>query len=86
MNSSSPAPSERRQHHQIREVFASACALLAPVVAGNDNIKTVSSFAMAHMLAEHFPELSSAEIQIVIATVEKVHREERLHAILNKKG
>lgn len=77
---------ERRENHRVREIFAQACALLAPVVAANDNVKTVSNFAMAHMVQEHFPELTSAEVHIVILTVEKMHREERLQAILNKKG
>jgi hypothetical protein len=85
--STTPAPAtERRENHKIREVFAQACALLAPIVAGNDNVKTISNFAMAHMVQEHFPELTSAEVHIVILTVEKIHREERLQAILNKKG
>ena len=75
---------ERRQHNQVREVFVQACELLAPIVAGNDTIKTVSNFAMAHMVEQHFPELSPAEIHIVILTVEKMHREERLQAILKK--
>lgn len=86
MNTIPPATTERRENHRVREVFIQACKLLAPVVAGNDQVKTVSNFAMAHMLQEHFPELSSAEVHIVIATAEKVHREERLHALLNKKG
>lgn len=86
MNNTPPAASERREHHRVREVFVQACELLAPVIAGNDRVKTVSSFAMAHMVQDHFPELSTAEIHIVIATAEKMHREERLLAILNKKG
>ena len=86
MNTTSPTDSERREHHQIREIFAQACTLLAPIVAGNDTVKTISNFAMAHMVQEHFPELSAAEIHIVIVTVEKLHREERLQAILSKKG
>jgi len=83
---STPNTDERRQHHHVREVFVQACGLLAPIIAGNDQIKTVSSFAMAHMLREHFPELSSSEIHVVITTAEKMHKEERLHAILNKNG
>ena len=85
MNTNSPTTTERREHHQVREVFVRACGLLAPVVAGNDKVHTVSNFAMAHILREHFPELSSAEVHIVIVTVEKMHREDRLHAILNRK-
>lgn len=86
MTSTSPATTERRENHQVREVFERACGLLAPIVAGNDNVKTVSNFAMAHMVEEHFPELSSAQVHIVIETVEKMHREDRINAILNKKG
>lgn len=86
MNTTPETNEERREHHQVREIFVHACELLAPIVAGNDTVKTISNFAMAHMVQEHFPELSAAEINIVIVTVEKLHREERLHAILNKKG
>lgn len=84
MDNFPPATLERRERHQLREVFVNACELLTPIVAGNDVIKTVSSFAMAHILMDHFPELNSAEAHIVIVTVEKLHREERLRAILNK--
>lgn len=86
MNTTPATNEERREHHQVREIFVHACELLAPIVAGNDTVKSISNFAMAHMVQEHFPELSAAEINIVIITVEKLHREERLHAILNKKG
>lgn len=86
MNTSLPSSAERRENPKIRDIFVQACALLAPVVAGNDTVKTVSNFAMAHMVQDHFPELTSAEVHIVIMTVEKMHREERLQAILNKKG
>lgn len=85
MNTSQTTP-ERREHHRVREVFVQACALISPVIAANDTIKTVSNFAMAHMLSEHFPELSATEIHIVIVTAEKLHREQRLQAILHKKG
>ncbi len=78
--------SERREHHRVREIFVQACELIAPVIAANDNIKTLSNFAIARMLTQHFPGLSASEVQIVIITAEKLHREQRLHAILNKKG
>ncbi len=86
MNTTIAPADERREHHPVRKIFVQACELLAPIVAGNDTVKTVSNFAMAHMVQEHFPQLSSAEVHIVILTVEKIHKEERLHAILNKKG
>lgn len=79
-------PRERREHHQVREVFERCCALLAPMVAGNADVKTVSNFGMSHVLMGHFPELSSAEINIVILTVEKMHQGGRLQALLDKKG
>jgi len=37
---------------------------------------------MTHILAEHFPELSSTDIRIVILTIEKLYQEGWLHAIL----
>lgn len=84
MSISPQAAPERREQHQVREIFVRACDLLAPIVAGNDIVKTVSSFAMSLMLLDNFPDLTSAEAHIVIVTVEKMHREERLHAILSR--
>jgi len=78
----SPPQNERRVHHQVREVFVNACQLLAPIVAGNDTVKLVSSFAMMQIVKENFPELSSSEISIIISTVEKMHREEILQSKL----
>lgn len=77
---------ERRQHQQVREIFTHACDLLAPIVEGNDRTVTVSNFAMTHILQENFPDLTLAEIHIVIATVEKLHRAERLNGIAHPKG
>ena len=77
----SPPQNERRVHSQVREVFVSACELLAPIVAGNDTVKMVSSFAMMQIVKENYPELSSTEIHIIISTVEKMHREEILKLI-----
>lgn len=84
MNTNSSDPKERREHHQVREVFERCCAVLAPMVAGNANTKTVSNFGMSHVLMGQFPELSSAEINIVILTVEKMHHNGRLQALLAK--
>ncbi len=84
MNTISPGRVDRRQNPQLREIFVRSCDLLAPIVAANENVKSVSNFAMAHMLGANFPELSSAEVQIVIMTVERLHRERRLHTILKK--
>ncbi len=83
MNTQAPATEERREHPQVREIFVRACELLAPIVAGNESIMTISSFAMTQMLLQNFPELSHGEAHIVIATVEKMHREDRIRKILN---
>ena len=77
----SPPQNERRVHHHVREVFVNACELLAPIVAGNDNVKLVSSFAMMQIVKENFPDLSSSEINIIISTVERMHREDILRTI-----
>lgn len=81
-----PTIPDRRERHRVREIFAQACELLEPVVTANDKVKVMSDFAMTHMLTEHFPEISLLEAHIVIVTVEKLHKEKRLQAILNKKG
>lgn len=86
MNTKPVSPTERREYPQVREIFLQACALLAPIVAANEQVKTFSNFAMAHMVQDHFPSLSSSEVHIVIVNVEKMHREKRLHALLNKKS
>ncbi|MDP2804525.1 MAG: hypothetical protein Q8O24_01155 [Gallionellaceae bacterium] len=86
MDTLSSAEKEKRRHHQIRGIFIKACELLEPVVTGNDTLKTVSSFAMAHMVQDHFPELTPAEAHIVVVTVEKMHHEQRLQAILKKQS
>ena len=71
---------ERRQHHQLRQVFERCCDFLTPIVVANEKTKTVSSFAMARMVADRFPTLSSAEIHIVILTVERMSHHPHLHA------
>lgn len=86
MTSTPHHDSERRQHHQVREVFVDACEVLAPIVASNAKLKTVSAFGMARILIDRFPTLTPSEAHIVIATAEKMHYDKRLQALLNKKG
>ena len=75
---------ERRQYHELRKVFEGCCDFLTPIVAANEPTKTVSSFAMARMLVDRFPSLSSAEIHIVILTVEKLSHQTRMRAMSSK--
>lgn len=86
MNNNLATTSERRQHPEIRQVFVDACDILAPIVASNAKLKTVSAFGMARMLVDYFPTLTAEQAHIVIATAEKLYYDKRLHAILNKKG
>jgi len=82
MNTTFIDPSERRERHQVRAVFVRCCELLAPYFVENDHAKTVSTFAMGHMLIEHFPQLSSAEVHIIIMTAERLNQDRRLHSVL----
>lgn len=77
---------DRREHHEVREIFVSACEVLAPIVASNAKVKTVSAFGMAQILISHFPSLTASQAHIVIATAEKLHFDKRLHAVLHKKS
>lgn len=79
-----PAGDERRIHHAIRKIFAQACILLAPLMKENDKTLSISGFAMVHMVQEHFPGLSASDARIVIAAIERLHRENRLHALLER--
>lgn len=57
-------PAERRVHHRVRAVFSEACALSAPLLT--DPAEPVSGFGMAHMLRNRYPELTDAEIHLLI--------------------
>ena len=77
-----PAQGERRKRPAVREVFLRACVLLAPFIKGNDKALSTSSLAMVHMVQDRFPELSGADAHIVITVAERLHRENRLQALL----
>lgn len=84
MNDTIDTNVERRQHHELRKVFVSCCDFLTPMVVANVKTETVSSFAMARMVADRFPDLSSAEIHIAILTVEKLHQQTRMRSVAGK--
>lgn len=58
--------------------------MLAPYITKNDDTKTMSDFAMAHMIHDHFPELSQEDVYLVITTVEQAYKLERLQEILGE--
>lgn len=86
MNNTIDTNAERRQHHELRKVFVSCCDFLKPIVVANVKTRTVSSFAMARMLADRFPSLSTAEIHIVIMTVEKLDQQTRMRSVSEKRS
>jgi len=83
-NDNRPAKDERRVHNAVRDVFVPACILLAPLMKDNDGTLITSGFAMMHIVQGHFPELSGSEARIVITAVERLHRENRLQALLEQ--
>jgi len=76
---------ERREYHEVRAIFVQACNLLAPMFQGKDKDMRMSGFAMAHIVKSNFPELNGTEVQIVVKTIERLQRENRLQAVLDKK-
>lgn len=83
-NDSGSIRNERRVHHAVRKVFMQACALLAPLVRDNGKALNASSFAMLHVVQDHFPGLSASEAHIVISTVKRLHHENRLQSLLEQ--
>ena len=84
INNDNPAGGERRVHHAVRSVFPRVCVLLAPLMKNSGKALGASGFAMVHMVQDHFPELSTPEVRIVISTIECLHREDRLQALLEQ--
>lgn len=78
------AQPEQRVHHELREIVEEACKLLAPMVLGQDKKLKMTNFAMTHIVKNNFPSLSSTEAHIVTTIIERLHREGRLHALLEK--
>lgn len=72
----SPVQPDRRVHHKVRKVFSEACVLIAPMLVSDGNPLNMSSFAIAHMLQNHFPELTNTEVHILITAAERLHRKE----------
>ncbi|MDP3088885.1 MAG: hypothetical protein Q8M99_11950 [Methylotenera sp.] len=85
MSSAQPNISDSKNNTEIHEIFVSACEILAPIIASNAKVLTVSAFGMARMLHDRFPALTASQVQIVIATAEKLYFEKRLQSLLNKK-
>jgi len=83
MDNEKPEQEDRRVNHELRAIYVEACTLLAPLVLGKDKT-LMSGFAKAHFVRNNFPSLSSADAQLVVTIVERMHRENRLHTLLEK--
>ena len=75
------APSDRRVHTKVREVFTQACALLAPHIL--DTQTPVSGLTLARMVRNHFPELEDGDVHVLISAVQRLRDEQRLRAVLD---
>ena len=72
---------DRRTQHGLREIFAEACQIVAPIMSGANKTLGVSSFSLMHVLQESYPHLSSSEIHVMVVTIERLHREGRLNSV-----
>ncbi len=77
----SSANTERRQHHALREIFPEACRFITPLIESADKVLGVSGFSLTHSLKERYPELSATEVQVLVVTIQRLHREGRLHDV-----
>ncbi len=71
---------ERRTHHKVRAIFTQACTLLAPHIL--DSKTPVSGFTLAHMVKNHFPDLSDGDVHVLISTALRMREEQRLRGVM----
>lgn len=62
---------ERRVHHKVREVFAEACALIAPALAHG-----APEASAANILRQRYPELSALEIHVLLTAAARVRAQQ----------
>ncbi len=65
---------ERRSHHRVREIFAEACTLILPFFSDENRWANLTLDHLAYRVArEHYPELSSDEVRVLVVAVKRVH-------------
>ncbi len=66
-----PAPVrvERRSNQALRERFDAACKLLQPVLGNPESHNGTAFYRAMHQLHAAYPELSSSEIEAMVAAV-----------------
>ena len=75
--------SERRTNTQLRSIFPAACEALRPFFDGSNQWEGQSHEHLAyHTLKEHFPELSSQDVFIVVATTRRLFASGKIPAAL----
>jgi len=85
-DSNRSARNERRIHHEIRKIFVQACALLAPAMKEGGSTQGMSTLAKMYVIQDRFPGLSGTEVHIVVSMVERLHSENRLHAVIESQA
>lgn len=63
---------ERRVHHKVREVFAEACALIAPALAKGG----APDASAASILRQRYPELSALEIHVLLTAAARLRAQQ----------
>lgn len=63
---------ERRVHHKVREVFAEACALIAPALAQGGTPEA----SAASILRQRYPELSALEIHVLLTAAARARAQQ----------
>jgi hypothetical protein len=74
---------ERRTNTQLRSIFPAACEALRPFFDGANRWEGQSHDHLAYQtLKEHFPELSSQDVYIVVATTRRLFASGKFPAIV----
>ncbi len=65
---------ERRHHHRVREIFAEAYTLILPFFSAENRWANLTLDHLAYRIVrEHYPELSSDEVHVLVVAVKRVH-------------
>ncbi len=68
---------DRRVHRQVRVVFEKAWVLMKPLLEAEAGKAEVSGFSLALQLRNAFPELSRAELHLLVSTAMRMQSERR---------
>jgi hypothetical protein len=77
---------DRRVNHKVRSVFDEAWALMEPRLNANQGKPEVSGFTLVIELRNQFPQLSSADLHLLVSVATRIQRERRQRAATKKAG